>query len=65
MTNESTSNVPEFQMSVPTSFGTSQPNFYTEVNPLNLVTNPSRIDGANQAISNFTQTATIDEDYDT
>lgn len=64
-THVSTSNVPEFQMSVPTSFGTSQPNFYTEVAPLNLATNPSRISGANQTISNFTDTANIDEDYDT
>lgn len=50
--------VPEFQISVPASFQISQPNFYTEVNPMNLSTNTN-----NQSTSNFAHS--LDEDYDT
>ncbi|KAK9299151.1 hypothetical protein QLX08_007768 [Tetragonisca angustula] len=50
--------VPEFQISVPASFQISQPNFYTEVNPMNLSTNTN-----NQPTSNFAHS--LDEDYDT
>lgn len=47
------SQIPEFQISVPTSLQINQLNFYTEVNP------------NNQPTSNFTRTGNIDEDYDT
>ncbi|CAK9804240.1 Dr1-associated corepressor [Anthophora quadrimaculata] len=57
--------VPEFQISVPASFQISQPNFYTEVNPMNLSTNTSSVNTNNQPTSNFAHTATLDEDYDT
>ncbi|XP_043605247.1 dr1-associated corepressor [Bombus pyrosoma] len=57
--------VPEFQMSVPPSFQISQPNFYTEVKPMNLSTNTSNVNTNNQPTSNFAHTATLDEDYDT
>ncbi|OAD55456.1 Dr1-associated corepressor [Eufriesea mexicana] len=57
--------VPEFQISVPASFQISQPNFYTEVNPMNLSTNTSGVNTNNQPTSNFAHTATLDEDYDT
>ncbi|XP_012285295.1 uncharacterized protein LOC105702364 isoform X2 [Orussus abietinus] len=56
---------PDFQMSVPTSFNVSQPNFYTEVNPANLATGTSCLSASNKPMSNFTHTANIDEDYDT
>ncbi|XP_043484781.1 dr1-associated corepressor [Leptopilina heterotoma] len=59
------SSVPEFQMSTPASFGVPQPNFYTELKPMNLVGSPSKLSGTNQAIPNFSHTANIDEDYDT
>ena len=65
VTNTSVSHVPEFQISVPTSFQISQPNFYTEVNPMNLSTNTSGVNASNQPTSNFAHTANIDEDYDT
>lgn len=61
----SISQVPEFQISVPTSFQISQPNFYTEVNPMNLSTNTSGVNTSNQPTSNFAHTANLDEDYDT
>nr|XP_012136770.1 PREDICTED: DNA polymerase epsilon subunit C isoform X2 [Megachile rotundata] len=61
----SVSQVPEFQISVPASFQISQPNFYTEVNPINLSTNTSVVNANNQITSNFAHTATLDEDYDT
>lgn len=57
--------VPKFQISVPASFQISQPNFYTEVNPMNLSTNTSTVNTSNQPTSNFAHTATLDEDYDT
>ena len=57
--------VPEFQISVPASFQISQPNFYTEVNPMNLSTNTPGVNANNQPTSNFAHTATLDEDYDT
>lgn len=59
----STPQVPEFQISVPTSFHISQPNFYTEVNPTTLSTNASNTN--DQPTSNFAHTANLDEDYDT
>lgn len=65
VTNTSVSQVPEFQISVPTSFQISQPNFYTEVNPMNLSTNTSTVSSSNQPTSNFAHTANLDEDYDT
>ncbi|XP_078043915.1 negative cofactor 2 alpha [Augochlora pura] len=65
ITNSSVSQVPEFQISVPTSFQISQPNFYTEVNPMNLSTNTSSVSTNNQPTSNFAHTANLDEDYDT
>ncbi|XP_076376003.1 negative cofactor 2 alpha isoform X1 [Megalopta genalis] len=65
VTNTSVSQVPEFQISVPTSFQISQPNFYTEVNPMNLSTNTSNVSANNQPTSNFAHTANLDEDYDT
>ncbi|KAG7206785.1 hypothetical protein KM043_000697 [Ampulex compressa] len=43
----------------------SQPNFYTEVNPMNLSTNTSGVSPNDQPMSNFTHTANLDEDYDT
>lgn len=57
--------VPEFQITTPASFGVPQPNFYTELKPINLVANPSKLSDTNQAIPNFSHTANIDEDYDT
>ncbi|KOC59822.1 Dr1-associated corepressor [Habropoda laboriosa] len=63
--NTSVPQVPEFQISVPASFQISQPNFYTEVNPMNLSTNTSSVNTNNQPTSNFAHTATLDEDYDT
>ncbi|XP_076760709.1 negative cofactor 2 alpha [Xylocopa sonorina] len=57
--------VPKFQISVPASFQISQPNFYTEVNPMNSSTNTSSVHTNNQPTSNFTHTANLDEDYDT
>ncbi|XP_076640914.1 uncharacterized protein LOC143365154 isoform X1 [Halictus rubicundus] len=65
VTNTSVSQVPEFQISVPTSFQISQPNFYTEVNPMNLSTNTSSVSASNPPTSNFAHTANLDEDYDT
>lgn len=65
LTNMSMSNIPEFPMTTPTSFGATQPNFYTELKPINLVANPSKLIGTNQSISNFSHTDDIDEDYDT
>ncbi|XP_015432382.1 PREDICTED: DNA polymerase epsilon subunit C [Dufourea novaeangliae] len=65
VTNTSGSQVPEFQISVPASFQISQPNFYTEVNPMNLSTNTSSVSASNQPTSNFAHTANLDEDYDT
>lgn len=56
--------VPEFQISVPASFQINQPNFYTEVNPMNLSSNPDT-STTNHPTSNFMHTANIDEDYDT
>lgn len=56
--------VPEFQISVPASFQINQPNFYTEVNPMNLSSNPDT-STTNHSTSNFMHTANIDEDYDT
>ncbi|XP_015596644.1 dr1-associated corepressor [Cephus cinctus] len=61
----STPSAPEFQISVPTSFQISQPNFYTEVNPINLSSHPSNMSTNDLPTSNFTHTANIDEDYDT
>lgn len=57
------SQMPQFQISVPAAYqgSISQPNFYTEVNPSNLSENAS----ASRPLSYFTQTASIDEDYDT
>lgn len=49
------SQIPEFQISVPTSLQINQLNFYTEVNP----------SASNQPTSNFARTGDIDEDYDT
>lgn len=49
------SQIPEFQISVPTSLQINQLNFYTEVNP----------GASNQPTSNFARTGDIDEDYDT
>ncbi|XP_006615253.1 dr1-associated corepressor isoform X1 [Apis laboriosa] len=63
--NTTISQVPKFQISVPASFQISQPNFYTEVNPMNLSTNTSTVNTNNQPTSNFAHTATLDEDYDT
>ncbi|XP_017876817.1 dr1-associated corepressor [Ceratina calcarata] len=57
--------VPKFQISVPPSFQISQPNFYTEVNPMNLSTNTPGVNTNNQPTSNFAHTANLDEDYDT
>lgn len=54
---------PEFQISVPASFRISQPNFYTEVNPINLTTHFSDLNATSQL--EFTHTDNIDEDYDT
>ncbi|XP_031835285.2 negative cofactor 2 alpha isoform X1 [Nomia melanderi] len=65
ITNTSVSQVPEFQVSMPTSYQISQPNFYTEVNPMNLSTNTSGVSASNQPTSNFAHTANLDEDYDT
>ncbi|XP_014602224.1 PREDICTED: dr1-associated corepressor isoform X1 [Polistes canadensis] len=59
-----TPQAPEFQISVPASFQISQPNFYTEVNPMNSSSN-SDSSTTNHPTSNFTHTANIDEDYDT
>lgn len=50
---------------MPASFQISQPNFYTEVNPMNLSTNTPGVNANNQPTSNFAHTATLDEDYDT
>lgn len=58
MVKNTVAQVPEFQISVPASFQISQPNFYTEVNPMNLSTNTN-----NQPTSNFAHS--LDEDYDT
>lgn len=63
--NVALSQVPQFQISVPTSFDISQPNFYTEVNPASLSTNSPGINASNIPTSNFTHTANLDEDYDT
>lgn len=63
--NASVQQVPEFQISVPTPFQISQPNFYTEVNPMNLSTNTPGVNSSNQPTSNFAHTANLDEDYDT
>lgn len=63
--NTSISQVPEFQISVPTSFQINQPNFYTEVNPVNSSTNTPAVNTSNQPTSNFAHTANLDEDYDT
>ncbi|XP_043686604.1 dr1-associated corepressor isoform X2 [Vespula pensylvanica] len=62
--NQVTPQAPEFQISVPASFQINQPNFYTEVNPMNSSSN-SDTSTTNHPISNFTHTASIDEDYDT
>ncbi|XP_047345176.1 uncharacterized protein LOC124947274 [Vespa velutina] len=59
-----TPQAPEFQISVPASFQINQPNFYTEVNPINS-SNNSDTSSTNHPTSNFTHTANIDEDYDT
>ncbi|XP_011304809.1 nuclear transcription factor Y subunit C-7 [Fopius arisanus] len=52
--------IPNFQISMPSSFQACQPNFYTELNQNNA--NPVTI---TQPTSNFGHTANIDEDYDT
>lgn len=57
------SQLPEFQISVPEPFHISQPNFYTEVNPINLSTTDVNV--SNRSTTNFAHTASIDEDYDT
>ena len=57
--------VPNFQISMPSSFHVSQPNFYTEVNPMNLTTNPNGVNAIIQPTSDFNNTENIDEDYDT
>lgn len=49
--------VPNFQISMPSSFQGGQPNFYTELNQTAVT--------INQPTSNFGHTADIDEDYDT
>ncbi|XP_015189548.1 PREDICTED: DNA polymerase epsilon subunit C isoform X2 [Polistes dominula] len=59
-----TPQAPEFQISVPASYQISQPNFYTEVNPMNSSSN-SDSSTTNHPTSKFTHTANIDEDYDT
>lgn len=59
-----TPQAPDFQISVPASFQINQPNFYTEVNPINSSSN-SDTSPTNHPTSNFTHTANIDEDYDT
>ncbi|KAF7993116.1 hypothetical protein HCN44_005897 [Aphidius gifuensis] len=50
--------VPNFQISMPSSFEDVKPNFYTELNETTAV-------NINQPTSNFGHTADIDEDYDT
>lgn len=54
---------PDFQLSVPTSFQISRPNFYTEVNPMNSSSSPDP-SPTHHPKSNFTHTANIDENYD-
>ncbi|XP_066587323.1 uncharacterized protein NC2alpha [Prorops nasuta] len=56
--------VAEFQITVPPTFNISQPNFYTEVNPMTMSSN-SNINTANQVTCNYAQSTNIDEDYDT
>ncbi|XP_034948451.1 transcription regulator complex subunit bur6 [Chelonus insularis] len=53
--------VPNFQISMPSSFNIGKPNFYTEVNPINLSCNQIE----KQATSSFSNSTNIDEDYDT
>lgn len=55
---QSSVRVPNFQISMPSSFEDVKPNFYTELNETTAVT-------INQPTSNFGHTADIDEDYDT
>ncbi|XP_015121742.1 nuclear transcription factor Y subunit C-8 [Diachasma alloeum] len=57
---QSSTRIPNFQISMPSSFQAGQPNFYTELNQNNV--NAVTI---TQPTSNFGHTATIDEDYDT
>ncbi|XP_043281372.1 dr1-associated corepressor isoform X2 [Venturia canescens] len=57
--------VPNFQISMPSSFQVKQPNFYTEVEPVNLPSNTHATNIVDQPTSNFDHTADIDEDYDT
>ncbi|XP_008544119.1 uncharacterized protein LOC103568881 [Microplitis demolitor] len=51
--------VPNFQISMPSSFTDGKPNFYTELNPLNLSTQTK------EPNSSLINTNSIDEDYDT
>ncbi|XP_046752083.1 uncharacterized protein LOC124414936 [Diprion similis] len=57
--------ISNFQSPLPASFNVSQPNFYTEVNPLNLSTNSNSVNTTYKSTSNYSNTANIDEDYDT
>ncbi|KAK0173679.1 hypothetical protein PV328_006838 [Microctonus aethiopoides] len=58
--------VPNFEISMPSSFYGGQPNFYTELNPLNLSTHQSNTAVSDkQESSNFNYNSHLDEDYDT
>ncbi|XP_074104433.1 negative cofactor 2 alpha [Cotesia typhae] len=52
--------VPNFQIAIPSSFNDGKPNFYTEVNPLNLSTQQTKEEN-----SSLINVNSIDEDYDT
>lgn len=57
--------VPNFQISMPSSFYGGQPNFYTELNPMNLSTHQTNTPvQIKQESSTFGYTAHMDEDYD-
>lgn len=59
--------VSSFHTALSTPFNVSQPNFYTELNPINLSTNSTNkpVNATTKSTSNYSNTANIDEDYDT
>ncbi|XP_012251019.2 uncharacterized protein LOC105683168 isoform X1 [Athalia rosae] len=57
--------VSHYQTAFPTPFNVSQPNFYTEVNPINLSTSSTNVNATIKPSSNYSNTPNIDEDYDT
>lgn len=62
--------VPSPHPGLSTPFNVSQPNFYTEVNPINLSKNSSHNNKpvnlvTTKSTSSYSNTANIDEDYDT